>query len=155
MDTKDVTFFFSSLDNEDLSTAYNVLKPYLESKDAEAQYLYSQNYAHEGESDEEYELRCIEYLRLSSEQKFPDAMYRLGVLLSTGEGMTLDKVQAAMMFEEASGFGHVLAQISHSYDLYYGTNEIVEDKKAAIQLVRLAIDAGNEDAKEILKKWGI
>jgi TPR repeat protein len=153
MDAQNVTLFFSSLDKEDLSAAYKVLEPYLEARDAEAQYLYSQNYAHEGEGSEEYESRCVEYLRLSAEQKFPNAMYQLGVLLSTGEGITLDKTQAAKMFRDAAGLGHVLAQVSHAYDLYYGINEIPEDKNAAIKFIGLAIEAGNDGAKEILKKW--
>ncbi|MEW5250749.1 tetratricopeptide repeat protein [Microbulbifer discodermiae] len=140
-----------AMDKGDYNKAVEILRPLLNMQIAEAQYLYS-SCAVEGETGSEADNRSFSYIEMAAKQEYPDALYALGVIYDSGDGVDKDVVKASSLFKTAAEKGHARAKLSYGLDLFYGSNGISKDESLGLSFIKRAVDEDVEGAEEILEK---
>lgn len=140
-----------AMDKGDYNQAVEILKPLLNMQVAEAQYLYS-SCAVEGETGSEADHRSFSYIEMAAKQEYPDALYTLGVMYDSGDGVDKDALKASSLFKTAAEKGHARAKLSYGLDLFYGSNGIPQDENLGLSFIKQAVDEEVEGAKETLDK---
>jgi uncharacterized protein len=72
-------------------------------------------------SEHQYQA-AVEWLEKSASQGYPPALYRLGRMYDTGEGVPADYERAYSYFERAAKMGHLLAQREVAVKMLKGHN---------------------------------
>lgn len=140
------------LENGDVETLYALISPFLQAKDPYAQLLYSSfSLESMNESDEAFEQRSVELLKLASEGGLAEASYRLGVLFLYGDLATEGDGQSSFYFERAIAQGHSHSKFTYGFNLYYGAGQTPQDKTRGLLLLKEAAEEGIELAAEELK----
>jgi TPR repeat protein len=138
------------IDSGDCAQAYQLLKPHIDEDQPEALFLFSK-FSIKSETDEEFERRSVECLERAAAGHYPPALYALGVCYDSGELTAYDPLLAARLFEQAANSGYAKAKLSHGLNLYYGSNGIMKNAAAGLELIRAAADEGVEGAIEFLR----
>lgn len=91
-----------------------------EENDPLGQFFLSTVYSGQGHYQE-----AIEWLEKSAAQGYPPALYSLGWLYETGEGIRVDEDKAAGYYEQAAKMGHLLAYRQIALRMLKGKRGIV------------------------------
>lgn len=130
--------------------ASRILDPLVKENNAEAIFLSSSFSKGESETIEEFEKRSFSLIEKSANLGFPEAIYTLGVIYETGDGVKSDIAKASSLFRRAAELGHSRSKLSYGLDLYYGSNGIVQDKVLGKRFIEEASYESVEGASEIL-----
>jgi TPR repeat protein len=137
---------------------YQLIEPFIKANDPYALFLYSSfSLERLNESDEDFEKRSVELLKAASEGGLADASYRLGVLYLYGDLSAEQDKNSSFYFERAIAQGHSHSKFTYGFNLYYGTDDIGQNKTRGIQLLQEAAQEGiklAEDELKIIKELG-
>lgn len=144
---------YFEIDKGNMNTAYRKILPMLNAGDAEAEYVYAMYITHENETAEEFDKRSLKYIKLAANQLYPPALYRLGILHQTGEGVARDQSYAYELFKRAAYRGHGLAKKTYALALYSGMPGFEKNQKQARKLIMECVEDNVDGAEELLRKW--
>jgi len=130
--------------------AYELLLPLLDKRDPEALFLFSTFQVDTSESIQEFEIRSLNLIKEAADLELPEALYTLGVIYETGDGVTSDMNKASSLFKKAAERGHSRAKLSYGLDLVYGSNGISQDKILGLTFIKESVSEGVEGAEELL-----
>ncbi len=152
MDEKLLDQAKAHVENAEYGQAYRIIEEALERGDAEAQFLYSSFSIDERETHSEFEARTHGLIESAALKGLPDALYVLGVLYDTGDGVKRDTLKASELFKRAAEGGHSRAKLSYGLDLYNGLNNIARNKALGLRYITEAANENVEDAKRLLSE---
>jgi len=139
-------------ENGDVEELYQLIEPFIKANDPYALFLYSSfSLERLNESDEDFEKRSIELLKGASDGGLADASYRLGVLYLYGDVPSEQDKNSSFYFERAIAQGHSHSKFTYGFNLYYGTDDVEQNKTRGIQLLKEAAQEGIKLAEEELK----
>lgn len=110
-----------------------------------AQYLYAGDHVNQ---DKEQALQI--FRRCAFELDFPQVHYRYALMLSAGEGVEKNPVEAVNFFEKASAKGHPQATLKLA-EVYRTGTGAPTDQVRALQLYKLAYEAGQPCKSKIIE----
>jgi TPR repeat protein len=140
------------LENGDVEELYQLIAPFIEANDPYAQLLYSSfSLERLNESDDDFEKRSVTLLKAASEGGLADASYRLGVLYLYGDMTSGTDENSSVYFERAISQGHSHSKFTYGFNLYYGTDQTVQNKPRGLQLLKEAAEEGITLAEDELK----
>jgi uncharacterized protein len=87
-------------------------------------------------SEQQYQL-AVEWLEKSASQGYPPALYRLGRMYDTGEGVPVDYDRAYSCFKRAAKMGHLLAQREVAVKMLKGHNGSLSILKGFYLFIRV------------------
>ncbi len=138
------------LEDGDVETLYQLIEPLIKINDPYALLLYSSfSLESMNESDDDFEKRSVELLKIASEGGLAEASYRLGVLYLYGD-LAAEQEQSSVYFERAIAQGHAHSKFTHGFNLYYSTHQNAQQKARGLQLLQEAAAEGIELAAEEL-----
>ncbi len=126
--------------------AYKLLSPLIMKNHPEALFLYSTFSVSGKETDEEFERRSFDLLKISAEEGYVPAIYSLAVCYDTGDLVESDSTKAAELYKAASDAGYSKGKFYHGLNLVYGSNGMLKDEDKGMQLIREAADEGVDGA---------
>lgn len=91
-----------------------------------------------------YEISA-KYYKMAADRGEKRAMLRYGELLSNGNGVTKNKLEALKYFKLAGENGESTGFNNYAYILYYGDGVPI-DREEGIKYFKIASDQGDEDA---------
>ncbi len=139
-------------DDGDLDVLYELLAPYLEQGDPDAEFLYSSfSLESKNETEEEFEERSMRLLISASEGGVAEASYRLGVIYLYGDFVDTNSKSSSEYFERAIAQGHSHSKFTYGFSLYYGSSGVSQDKARGLQFLEEAAKEGVGLATEELK----
>lgn len=145
-------FVRAAIDEGDSAKAIVVLRPYLESGNAEAEYLYAScPVAEEPESVSEQ--RHLQYVESAARKGYPPAQYLMGAYLDSGDFVAQDKRRASDLFAKAAAAGHLRSKWIHGEDLLYGRNGVVKNANLGLELIRVAAEEKLGQAMETVASF--
>lgn len=139
------------IDEGNYKEAEKILEPLVKEDNAEAIFLSSSFSKGRSESIQEFEKRSFSLIEKAADLGFPEALYTLGVIYESGDGIKSDIVKASSLFCQAAKLGHSRSKLSYGLDLYYGTNGIAQDKLYGKRMIKEAADESVEAASTILQ----
>jgi tetratricopeptide (TPR) repeat protein len=100
-----------------------------------------------GEGVERNDAEAVRWYRWAAERGHSGSMNTLGVMIENGRGVPRDLVQAADWYRRAYGVdGRPIAAFNLARLLAAGRDGVREDRALAVQLFRVAVQAGRSDA---------
>jgi TPR repeat protein len=142
----------SLLEADKFEDARRILDPLIARGNAEAQYL-GAGFSWGDETEEKFDRRYLNLLRLSAEQDFPPALYALGYHYDTGDLVGEDKVHAARLFMRAAAAKHAHSQWLHGLALLYGRHGVAMNQELGLLYIQESADAMLQGALETLARF--
>lgn len=139
------------IESGQIREALQVLRPLLETEVPEALFLYSTFSLAGTETEDEFEKRSFKLLKRAADLGHVPALYALGVCYEVGDLVEANPVYAASLLKTAAEMGHSKAKFRYGLDLYHGSNGVIRNQAAGLELIRAAAQDGVEDAEEYLK----
>ncbi|WP_202414249.1 tetratricopeptide repeat protein [Duganella flavida] len=130
-----------------------MLKPHLDTQDAEALFLRSTFSLPNEESERRFEKRSLQFLKRSAELGYAPALYALGVCYAIGDLVLKDERQAAKYFKTAASLGYAKAKYEHGRNLPYGAQGDAQQVEIGWRLIREAAVDDVQDASEFMHKF--
>jgi len=132
---------------------HNLIKPYIESSDAFALYLYAgYSLPSFNESETDFAERNIALLTEASKSGIDQASYQMGVNYLYGDDVIQSFEKAKEYFEKAIEQGHSYTKFTYGFSLFYGTDQNIKDEARGLDLMNQAKEEGIDlAAKEIAK----
>ena len=135
----------AALDKADYDPAVRVLKPLVDSGNAEALYVMGRLIL-EGKGVKKNNTRAAEFFRLAAEKGDVSAMNSWATSLVTGDGVPRNYHEAARWFRKAADQGLAMAQYNLGYLYAYGKG-VPKDEAAAIDWYTRAANQGLASAQ--------
>lgn len=126
-------------------TALNLATPLALEGDAAAQTLIAEIYSR-GLGVRRDLVTAIEWYEKAAEQKVPEALFQLAMILLDGGAEFGDKARAATLMEQAADAGHSLAQFNFA-QMLAGRDQTPQGLERAVSYYEKAAQAGLADAQ--------
>lgn len=157
MDAKEVLDLLAQakrfLDDDDFSSAKNILMPLAEHDVPEA-ILMLGGLSNDDETEEAFEARYVASTERAAALNHPRGVYQLGVLYDTGDcGCEYDPEQASKLFKQAADLGHAHSQWIHACDVIWGSSAFDKDETKGVALMHQAVANGSAEACMTVAKW--